>query len=157
MNHASLPGQVSIALTWSNLTLLLQNLQNSLKGHWLRSLLLVGEDSNLCSRLEQSWGKTAKISHYPADTFRYTPIPTGNPSSSSQSALSLPTACVPDIKAGYLILSSGLNVWIQLQTGGHHLGNADIWHFFTCPLTGSTTGILATALSVSQICLAANG
>jgi len=128
MNHASLPGQISISLTWSNVTPLLQNLQNSLKGQsWLRSLLLVGENPNLCLRLQQAWYEAAQTCHYPVEAFQHALIPARNDSSNAQVAVNLPTACLPDIEAGCLILSSGLNLWLQIQTGVHPEVSADLW------------------------------
>lgn len=60
MDHASLPGQLILRLNWSNLAPLLQALHNALdRSGWLRAILLIGKNVELCNKLEKVWCELA--------------------------------------------------------------------------------------------------
>lgn len=117
MNYVQLPGQVTISLTWSNLNLLLQYLQTGLKEQsWLRAFLLLGENSELCFRLQQSWHEAAQKTRFFTDVSNRSFPNIRTSHSDTETALSFPFVPLPDVKAGLLILSSNFNLWLQLQT-----------------------------------------
>ncbi|MDX2097925.1 MAG: ATP-binding protein [Leptolyngbyaceae cyanobacterium bins.59] len=106
MKHPSLPGQVVLSLDAQNLILLVQTLRQTLvRCGRLQTLLLVGQNSVLCEKLEQLWA-TLSPGHSSQEVWAF-----------RESARPLKRSFEDGLKieAGLLILSSRLNLWIEFE------------------------------------------
>ncbi len=133
MSHLTLPGQIVLHLTWPGVCSILQVLQTALASSGrLRALMVVGENLQLCQKLEQIWYETCQHAQdslgsrslVETATAGGAAEPTRTPPVARQvenrtaevrlSAWALQRIPLAGVEASLLILSPCLNVWIQI-------------------------------------------
>ena len=130
MSHLTLPGQIVLHLTWPGVCGILQVLQTALASSGrLRALIIVGENLELCQKLELFWHETCQHAQESlgsrwlvelatfscaAEPARARQVENGASEVGSR-ARALQLIPLAGVEASLLVLSPCLNVWIQVE------------------------------------------